>query len=95
VTFWNYTAPSIELLLRWIKALSENPGAVDDQVLDAVFNCHQIPMHRGHLRKRMNWMTGLYGAPGPEVIIRHDYQPTKDRPSQKDEALEVAEVQAA
>ena len=73
VTVWGYTAPAIELLLRWNRALAENPEAVDDQVLDAVINQCGIPLKWKHLPKEMNWMPALFGPVHPGVIVRHDY----------------------
>lgn len=73
VTVWGFTGPAFELLLRWHRALVANPEAVDDQVLDAVINQTRIPLKWRHLPKEMNHMTGLFGPPGPNVIVRHDY----------------------
>jgi hypothetical protein len=75
VTIWNYTAPAIELLLRWHRALVANPEAVDDQVLDAVVNRAGVPLRWKHLPKEMNWMPFLFGPLTPDVIVRHDYVP--------------------
>ena len=33
-----YTAPSINLLINWIRLLPQNPKMIDDQVLDLAFN---------------------------------------------------------
>lgn len=73
VTVWAYSAPAIELLLRWHRALLANPEGVDDQVLDAVLNLVSIPLRRKNLPKELNWMVGHFKEPHDGVVVRHDY----------------------
>lgn len=74
VIYFDYTAPAIEILLRWIAALNANPQGVDDQVLDTVFNSHNRPPVRPTwFQKRMNHMIGLFGEANADTIIRHDF----------------------
>lgn len=73
VTFWNYTAPAFDVLIRWQRALSRNLDVVDDQVLDAVLNRAGIPIRRRHMPKRFNWMDGQWGPPPADVAILHHY----------------------
>jgi hypothetical protein len=74
VIYFKYTAPALELLVRWVAQMNLNPAAIDDQVLDVVYNQIRPPVTAHWLDKRYNWMTGLFGMKPPaDCVIRHDY----------------------
>lgn len=73
VVMFRYTAPAIELLLRWVDACAENPKVIDDQVLDAVWRKSRPPVNVMWLPRTANWLTGRFGPPTTDVMIRHDY----------------------
>jgi hypothetical protein len=73
VIYFNYTAPAIELLIRWRETLSRNPQGVDDQVLDYCFNTSRPPVKCWWMPKTMNFMTGLFGDVPEDCVIRHDF----------------------
>lgn len=73
-----YTAPSIELLIRWIDVISSSKEKKrDDIMLDLAFNNFKIPINRLWLPKvynRMDKHTSHWSSiPINEVVINHDY----------------------
>lgn len=78
VVYLDYTAPVMELLLRWADACAETPHIVDDQVLDRVWASNPPPVKPLWFPRTMNWMVGHYGPPTADCIIRHDYQAKAD-----------------
>lgn len=79
VIYFAYTAPSIELLIRWCEAMELNPEGVDDQVLNVVYEVNKIPMRAWWMPKNMNWMVGLFNDPPTDCVIRHDFVNRKHR----------------
>lgn len=81
VTYWNYTAPAIELLVRWQQACQQNPDAIDDQTLDAVWKRHQMKFHVKPLwlPRTYNWMEPQFGPAPEDVVIWHEYAAGKHR----------------
>ena len=73
VIYFTYTAPAIELLVRWRDAMMLAPTSIDDQTLDMVWAQTRPPVRQLWLPKQYNWMTGLFGDPTSDVVIRHDY----------------------
>lgn len=83
VSYWNYTAPAIELLVRWQVACSQHPACVDDQTLDAVWKKFRPPVRAMWLPKTYNWMWSTesrdqvidtaFGPVPDDVVIWHDY----------------------
>jgi len=75
---WGYTAPAIELLIRWIRAIHESDKSKgDDPVLDYVFNKFQPPVKPLWLPKTYNRMDKhtwhWQSVPLDQVVINHDY----------------------
>lgn len=73
VIYFAYTAPSIELLVRWCDAMETDPQGVDDQILNVVYEINKIPMRSWWMPKTYNWMVGLFNEPPPDCVIRHDF----------------------
>lgn len=72
VVYLDYTAPVFELLAFWIEATAR-AKIVDDQVLNEVWNNRRPPVRNMWLPRQANWMTGPFGPPTEDVIIRHDF----------------------
>jgi hypothetical protein len=75
---WGYSAPAIELLLRWnnaVNSLDKSRG--DDPILDLVYNTFNPPVHSLWLPKTYNrmdkhtlhWQT----ISNSDIVINHDY----------------------
>lgn len=73
VSLWGYTAPAMDLLIRWQGVIAKSPPGEDDPMLDYAFNTFRPPVTTAWLSKRQNWMTGLWGEPPADCIVRHDY----------------------
>jgi hypothetical protein len=73
VSYWGYTAPAIELLVRWSAACHANPAAIDDQTLDAVWKEHRPPVKPFWLPKTYNWMCRKNGV--EDLVIRREFGP--------------------
>jgi hypothetical protein len=76
---WGYTAPAIELLLRWNRRVDERTDREwDDPLLDEVFNQHRPPVDTLWLPKTYNRMDGLSehwsAVPPEQIVINHDYR---------------------
>jgi hypothetical protein len=83
---WAYTAPAIELLLRWIAKfhdMSWKKG--DDLLLDAAYNDFHPPVNPLWLPKTYNRMdkhtVHWSRIPSATVVINHDYIGSKHRES--------------
>jgi hypothetical protein len=81
---WGYTAPAMELLMRWISGFATHDWTRgDDLVLDAVFSQHRPPVHPLWLPKTYNRMAGLSPhwacLPQHQVVIEHHYQQGRHR----------------
>jgi hypothetical protein len=81
---WGYTAPALELLLRWIAGFATHEWQRgDDLVLDAVFSQHRPPVRPLWLPKTYNRMAGLSPhwacLPQHQVVIEHHYQGGRHR----------------
>jgi hypothetical protein len=73
VIYLGYTAPAIDLLVRWNEQMVANPTEIDDFVLDKTYKLYRPPVQALWLPKTYNWMTGIFGPPTGECVIRHDY----------------------
>lgn len=73
VSYWAYTAPSIDLLVRWQAACQANPNAIDDQTLDEVWRKHRPPMKALWLPREYNWMEPQFGPAPADTVIWHEY----------------------
>jgi hypothetical protein len=81
---WGYTAPALELLMRWIAGFATHDWKRgDDLVLDAVFSQHRPPVRPLWLPKTYNRMAGLSPhwacLPQHQVVIEHHYQQGRHR----------------
>jgi hypothetical protein len=81
---WGYTAPAVELLLRWINAIKEHGAdAGDDGMLDRAFNESQPPVKPIWLPKiynRMDKHTWHWREiPEHDVVINHDFTEGRHR----------------
>ncbi len=79
-----YTAPAIELLIRWIEITSSlKEKKNNDPILDLAFNNFKPPLNQLWLPKEYNRMdkhTDHWSSiPENEVIINHDYVGGKHR----------------
>jgi hypothetical protein len=77
---WGYTAPAIELLVRWISKLEAGDWTQgDDPWLDAAFNEARPPVNALWLPKAYNCMAdhSVHWArvPASTIVIHHDNQP--------------------
>ena len=72
-----YTAPSINLLINWIRLLPKNPTMIDDEVLDLAFNNSNLELNTLWLPKIYNRMdkhsSHWSDIPNDEVVINHDF----------------------
>lgn len=73
VLYFGYTAPAIEMIIRWVDAVDANPHLREDIVLDEVFNRVKPPVNPLWLGKKWNWMDGLYGPPQDDCVIYHEF----------------------
>lgn len=73
VMYADYTAPVLELVVRWLDAMERNPARVDDQCLSAIYTATRPPVTPWWFGRQLNWMTGLWGKPPSDCIVRHDY----------------------
>jgi hypothetical protein len=74
VLYFNYTAPAMELLIRWCDAMNVAPQSVDDQTLSKVYNFYKIPLRVQWFDKKMNWMNGeLFGPAPDDCVILHRF----------------------
>lgn len=73
VLYFGYTAPAIELLIRWQEAITKNPQGVDDHLLNDVVNNFRPPIKAWWMPPQMNWMDGLWGPPTADTIIWHKF----------------------
>lgn len=71
VQYWGYTAPALELCMRWRYRLEQDQRP-DDIVLDSVFNQHRPPVKPLWLPKSYNRMA--FHWPDEQPVINHDYQ---------------------
>lgn len=72
VMLFNYTAPSLELLLRWDAALKKNLDMPDDIVLSQVLNSFRPPVRHLWLPRSYNRLESLF--PDTQPIINHEYK---------------------
>jgi len=75
---WGYTAPAMELLMRWISSFDAHDWSRgDDPLLDRVFNTFLPPVQSLWLPKTYNRMAGLSHhwaeVADAEVVIEHHY----------------------
>lgn len=83
VSYWAYTAPVLDLLIRWQFACQNNPLAVDDETLDYVWKHFRPPVKPLWLPKEYNWMWSngpqdpvierAFGPVPDDCVIWHDY----------------------
>lgn len=79
VMYVDYTAPALELMTRWIDGMERFPGHIDDQLMSDVYTAARPPLSPWWMPRRLNWMTGLWGAPPPGCVVRHDYTAGRHR----------------
>lgn len=75
---YGYTAPAIELLVRWISLInSKDISSGDDPLLDQALNSFRPPVNALWLPKTYNRMEDLSHhwkkIPDQDVVINHDY----------------------
>jgi len=73
VIYFGYTAPALDLLVRWNEQITANPNDIDDFALDKTYKLYRPPVKALWLPKTYNWMTGHFGPATEECVIRHDY----------------------
>lgn len=73
VVYFAYTAPAIELLIRWMSAIREHPDVRgSDPCLDIAYNLCRPPCQVLWLPKSYNRMDSLW--PTVEPVIDHTYR---------------------
>lgn len=78
-SYWAYTAPAMELLVRWGHASQQYPDMVDDQTLDAVWKASRPTVKPLWLPKTYNWMESHFGPTPEDCVIWHDYAEGRHR----------------
>jgi hypothetical protein len=74
VMFFSYSAPAMNLLRRWNRAVRSEAVRPDDQVFDEVVNgCPNVADVQA-FPKTMNWMPALFGPPPADCVVLHHYQ---------------------
>ncbi len=71
VLLFGYTAPAIELLLRWEQMQQQRPEISDDQALSEVLNTLRPPVQPLWLPRAYNRMAVYF--PETDPVIDHDY----------------------